>query len=228
LKFITITILNLLCLSVAQATFVQISSPDAGYISATTLIPIPGALGSTVGSLNNAFQSIDVAVFGQHAKVGSSWGTWSSPPDSETSTPDLICVAAIPCDSTTGSSNTFALTAAAAIFGFELEPQGFGTYAVSASFFNGATLLGTVTRNVSGTSGARLFAGQSDIPITSVQLAVDPAAGGYGVAQFRYALAVDDPGTSTPEPSTGVLFGLSAGLLGTCVFLKQKRGSVSH
>lgn len=68
----------------------------------------------------------------------------------------------------------------------------------NANYFNGVKLLGGLSRNCSGLGGARLFAVQSDVPITSVPLSVDSAAGGYAVAQFRYALVT--PGRETPEP----------------------------
>ena len=83
-------------------------------------------------------------------------------------------------------------------------------------FLNGATLLGTVSNSMDGSTAA-LFAASSDTPITSVVLTVagnanlpngtDPA-----VAQLRYALTP----AGVPEPAAMITcaagFALLAGL----------------
>ncbi len=84
---------------------------------------------------------------------------------------------------------------------------------MTAWFYDASNnLLGTISRDVSGDAGARLFAAQSSVPVSYVLLSsdVDWAAGA-----FRYAPA---RGPVIPEPTTMALFG--AGLLG---FLPLRR-----
>jgi len=95
------------------------------------------------------------------------------------------------------------------VFGFEAEPNPFGVYNMTASFFDAShTLLGTITRGVDGSAGARLFAASVD-PIMFVDFSSDVD---FAVGAFRY-------GDAVPEPSTYAL--MLAGLAGLAILRRR-------
>ena len=201
--------LGIMALASARADFIVVSLPTAAYTSSTTLVPVPGADGSTVSSLSDINELITLATAGQHKVVPTDWSTWSAPPSSETSTPQVVCFTTA-CGSSNTTSNTFTLSNATQIFGFEAEPNGIGSSSINANFFNGGTLVGSISQTLSANSGARLFAAQTNTQqFTSVTLSIAAGAGGYAVGQYRYASVA----TAVPEPSTLALLTLAAAAL---------------
>jgi hypothetical protein len=98
------------------------------------------------------------------------------------------------------------LSVPAHTFGFEIEPDAFGAFLITANFYNGSTLLGTVSRTVNGSAGALLAAGSGVTTITSVGITAAPGANGFAVAEFRYGSAI--LGASVPTLSTVATGGL--------------------
>src|SRR5664280_1121921 len=139
--------------------------------------------------------------------VPNSWATWGSPPATESSTPNILW---------NQGFNTLTITfAPEQIMGFELEPDNFAVEEVTAQFFDGANLVGTIDLFPNGQAGALLFAAQTDGAFTSVVI-TDLAGGDFAIAELRSGV----PPPSTPEPGTMVLLG--TGLLGALAVMRRK------
>jgi hypothetical protein len=185
LLFVLGIALAIVCIPVAQAQ-VSCSAYDrpvgTGYIEATrkcdigmTLFQDTTTCKNTDGSTAATFNpSLNV----RHAGV-SGWVSWSQPPDAESPTPWV--------GFNPGSSGTVTLTNAAAVAGFELEPNLFQVFTVTVSFRDaGGTQIASVTRSVDGQGGARLFGVNCcEQVIKSMVVSIDPAAQGYAIGQIR-------------------------------------------
>lgn len=176
--------LGLVGLLPAFGQFTPISAPTDSYIAGTQLAPITAANLSVVTSVTNGSQTVTFSTPLQARTVPSSWATWGSPPNTESSTPRVVA-------EITGSIGalTLTLSAPATTVGFEVEPNA-NTHSITADFRNGATSLGTITRSTSGSSGALLFAATTTTPITSVVLTIPTAAAGFALAQVRTNVGV--------------------------------------
>jgi hypothetical protein len=121
------------------------------------------------------------------------------------------------------TSLTLNLSVPSRTFGFEIEPDNFAVFTVSAAYYSGATLLGTISQSINGNAGALLAAGSSTTPITSVVITIPAAASGFAMAQFRYGSTFE--GVAVPTLHTAAMVGL-AGLLtaaGALLARAQKR-----
>jgi hypothetical protein len=181
------------------------------YDTGTTLFLLP-AEGNTFSSLASGAQTLTFGNTLVSALVPSSWATWSSPPNSESSTPAVAYDPAI--------SDTLTLSQPVAIFGFELEPADFGTHSYTVDYYNGSTLLGSITIGVEGNAGARLFAQEvSGNLINKVTVGGD-SSDGFAMANLRFALSSS---TSVPEPGSGVLILLGGALASFRLFGRKNK-----
>ncbi|MGQ9881741.1 MAG: PEP-CTERM sorting domain-containing protein [Armatimonadota bacterium] len=211
-KFLALCALMLVVGMVPAMAFTPISSPDATYLASTTYIDpstIPDytrVTSITDGVLTVAFSSSMI----KYTVLGS-WGTWSVTPDSQRQGPNDR----LPIFYSNGATSVqFTLSTPVTIFGFEAEPNPMNVHTMHARFYDASgNLLGTISRDVNGNAGARLFAAQSDTPISYVVFSSDVY---WAAGAFRYALPAGGP--VIPEPTTMALFG--AGLLG---FLPLRR-----
>ena len=109
-------------------------------------------------------------------------------------------------------------------FGFEAQPDSSGLDAMTATFYNGATSLGTISLKVSGNGGAMLFAASSDTAFTKVVLTDTTSSGPAACAQPNcddFAIAnVRFSSNPIPEPASLLLLGTSIAALG----LRKLRG----
>lgn len=184
----------------AQPTFIPICIPTVGYVGGTTLIPIAVPNGTPVPTLTDGIQTVTFSSPFTAATVGpgGGWATWGAPPFVESSTPRVLTFG--------GTTATLTLAVASPTFGFEIEPNNFGVHPITATFFNGATVLGTVTLNVQGNRGALLSAGSVTLPITSVQISA-PGSGGVAIAQLRYgSVMITDNGCVISDGSYQVRY----------------------
>jgi hypothetical protein len=169
----------------AVAQFFPIATPLPPYTAGAQLLPITGADDTQLSSLSGGGQTLTFSTSLTALTVGPTggWAVWGSPPNTEGGTPRVVA--------TPGNQTNLTVTLSSPVntFGFEVEPANSGglpatSFAISATFFNGSTVLGTVTRSVTFNS-ALLEAASSATPITSVQITAPAAAGGWAIAQFR-------------------------------------------
>ncbi len=187
-------------------SFTPITQP-VDYPGGTTLIQVSGADGDPVGSVSGGGLTVTFSATMLIEKVPTGWGTWGSPPDTETSTPVVLWAIGV-------TDLTMNLSSPEAVFGFEAEPDFQAVESMTANFYSGPNLggilLGSISLDVNGASGALLFAASSD-PFQSVELVmnnpltIDGVVDDFAIANLRFSPAV-------PEPASVLLLG--AGLAG--------------
>ena len=206
MRLVKLTTLIVFCLVLslpAFAGFTTFAQPgDGNYEALTTNYGGGDGSGNFITSLG----PFNFSNPQSENNVPGSWATWGSPPATESSTPNVLW---------NEGFNTLTITVSpSSIVGFELEPDNFAVEEVTAQFFDGANLVGTIDLSPNGSAGALLFAAQTDEAFTSVVI-TDLAGGDFAIAQLREA-----PVGSTPEPGTMVLLG--TGLLGALGVMRRK------
>ena len=168
-----------------------IINPDAAYLANTTKIDISGlTFGNQYNSITDGVLTVTFSSpIEKRGPVPDGWLTWSSPPFSEDSNPDVL----YPVGQTALTMN---LSRPVTTFGFELEPSPFAEYTFTADFYYENTLVESITRQVSGNAGARLFARTGE-PIDRVEV-TGPVE--FAIAQIRYVVGMD------PAHQTYILF----------------------
>jgi hypothetical protein len=187
----------------ARADFIPIPLPDAAYLASTERLPVTVPDLTSIESLADPNLTVGFSVPLQARTVPTTWLTWSAPPLSESPTPRVLF---------TGprvTALTLTFSQPLLTFGVELEPNPFVVAPLTATFLSGPAVVGSITLNVDGAGGARLFAATTTTePFTGVILSAPAPADGLALAQVRY--------TAIPEPSPFMLVGGAAlgGLLG--------------
>jgi hypothetical protein len=190
--------------------------PDgAVYTSAATLIPIAAANGSTFTSATVGPEDVTFSqtMTAETSDTGGWTPTWGTPPAVESANTTLGY-------ETAADSLTLTLSDPASTFGVEMAPVDAGSIPMTATFYDGATELGSITKTVdstAGNDGAVLFAASTGEEFTSVVLS-SPTSGGIALAQMRY---IDPVPALTGEAGNAIsgVEGSSTGtvLLGTFV-----------
>jgi len=164
----------------AQSLLKVFNQPGAAWKNKTcvfNLSAIPD--GTSVSSLSQCGTTISFSTAMIKASVPSSWGTWGSPPSTETSTPDVL-------QSNGQTSVTVTLSTAKSRFGFEAEPDPFSVHTICGSFFTpGGGPHGSQCRDINGNAGARLIAAQTSPKVGSVTIASDTD---FAIARIRVGL----------------------------------------
>lgn len=217
-KFCALAAVMLAAAAPAIAQFTPVSTPGASYTSSTTLIAITQGNGTPAPSISGGGQTVTFSTSLTAGAVGSGWSTWGAPPNTESTTPRIVYTF------TSLSSLTMTLSSPASAFGFEIEPNSFGVHPFTATFMNGSTTLGSVTRNVEGNAGALLAAAMSTPSITSVVLTIPSSAAGFALAQFRFSFPAV---TAIPSVSTTGICGLGMALLAGGALLARKQQMAS-
>jgi PEP-CTERM motif len=206
LALLTFAVLSLTAATPAKADFVTFAQPTAPYTGATTNINITTADFASTTSISDGAMTVSFSQGMTALTVPTGWATWGSPPFTESATPRVLWTA--------GSGLTLTLSSAVNIFGFELQPNLAGLHSFSVAFFDGATLVGTISQDVSGDSGARLFAAMTS---TNLFDRVVITGEDFAIAQVRYGTS----GPEVPEPTTMLLLG--TGLVGVATKMRKRR-----
>ena len=185
--------------SAAQGGFVVISQPTAAYLDSTTEAVIPSP-GTSVQSL----------------VVGNLTITLSAPMEAA-SNARLYSLAQ--------SSRTLTFSEPLETFGVEMSPNltVFFPAPMTAKFFNGDTLLGTINLSVSEYSPRLFAATDTDTPFTSVQLSTVPSYFGFPTDGFLISDVRSQ--VAAPEPVSLVLFGM--GMCGVIGYGWRRRAGIS-
>ena len=113
--------------------------------------------------------------------VPGSWASWGTPPDTETDTPNILYSAGA-----TGATVDFGKKVKTG--GFELEPDQFLVESFTVEFHKGANgtgaVVGTITRDVDGSFGARLFGGHRRHGFKSAVIS-SSSGDDFAIAQVR-------------------------------------------
>lgn len=173
----------------ARAEITVIPQPDAEYQDATTKIDIPDDVqdGTVLEGITDETLTVAFAPPVYKSSVPDNWATWSSPPESESDTPQVLVNEDL--------SLTIDLSRPVTTFGFELQPFSEGPFNFDADFvfMNGGepTIVETINRTVGGRHGARLFAATSEDELPFNRIVIN---GGdyFALAQIRYQ-GVEEP-----------------------------------
>jgi len=206
----------------AFGQFNVIGRPASTYTAGTSLVPVTAADDTAVSSITDGAQTITFSGTDYARTVPGSWSTWGVPPATESASPRVVAAFG-------ATSLTMTLSVQSHTFGFEIEPNGSGSsaqyYAVSAQFYNGATLLGTVSQNINWQAGALLAAASDSDTITSVVVTAPVSANGFAMAQFRYGSTLLAGVARTPLPGTFFMGGLGMMMLAAGALLSRSRMS---
>jgi hypothetical protein len=141
------------------AAFKAIKSPTAKYVAKTCAIDLSAIPDFTVvSSVTGCGVTVTFSTPMEKRSVPGSWATWGSPPDTEGDTPNVLY---------TGGATDVTLTYSNKNrrVGVEAEPNPFEVHPFTATFRNnGGLTLGVVSRDIDGSAGARLLAGDGGRP----------------------------------------------------------------
>lgn len=176
-----------------RADFMTIAQPTAAYVNSTTLLDFTSPDYTLTGYLYGHGEMLIYDNLLQTRSIPALWGSWGTPPDTETATPHI--------GFTDGASElTITLGHAATTFGFELQPDNSAAEQTAADFYSGSRLVGTISLSPNGNGGALLYAASTTTtPFTSVvindltNLADSPKD--FAIARQRFILAAPEPGT---------------------------------
>ncbi len=123
-------------------SFTIIPQPTAAYEAATTNMSgsIPADL-TTTTTLSDGVETVTFDQTVTAATVPGTFNNWGSPPNTESATPRIV-------GSMAGNSLTLTLSRATDEFGLEMEPNIFGTDTMTATFYDGAAPIGTISQSV--------------------------------------------------------------------------------
>jgi hypothetical protein len=185
----------------ARGDFIVVATPTAAYQGATSKVPITGAGGTVYNALSDGTLNVTLSGPTTVTTVGPGVFGWGNPPTVEATAPSVLF-------SQSQLSRTLTFDQPLGTFGVEMEsnnptnPFLNPTFTLTATFFDGAAKVGTISQKLTAPGGARLFAASTTTdPFTSVTLTSSTGSGGFDFGQVRYALA------SVPEPSSLALVG---------------------
>jgi hypothetical protein len=186
----------------ARADFIPIPQPNAGYLAATSLLPITVPDFNTMAAVTNGTDTVSFDFDLAAQTVPTTWSSWGSPPNTESATPRVLWTNGL-------TSLTLTSTNPLTIFGLEAQPNTSVISPIQASFFSGMSLVGQISLDVDGNGGARLFAAStSTSPFDRVVLS---STDDFAIAQIR--VQNQAAGAVVPEPS-GIVLCAGAGVMG--------------
>lgn len=164
------------------AGFRAFAQPVARYTSRSCDIDLSAIADFTpVSSVTGCGTTVTLSSTFEKRSVPNSWASWGSPPDTESATPNLLY-------SVGATTATVDFGKRVKTGGFEYEPDLFQVETVTVEFHRGADgtgpIVGTITRDVDGSSGARLFGGHRRHGFKSAVVS-NSAGDDFGIAQIR-------------------------------------------
>ncbi len=194
-------------ISTPALAFTQIMSPTMDYRTDTFLIGVPGN-GTPRTEWGDMNLTVSFSESLEPLTVPTGFATWGTPPETEQAEPRVWF-------SDGATDVTFSFSSPLDVWGFEAQPNPFEVLDITVEFFDGAALVGSITRAVDGEGGARLFAAAADAgeKFTSVRIFSEAD---FAVAQLRYNIV--------PEPATWAMLIAGFGMIG---FAMRRRRSVS-
>jgi hypothetical protein len=208
--FVLSFVLSALATPALRADFITVSQPTSSYVSGTTLADFTDPDFTLVNSISAGGLTLSYDTTIDERTVPDSWGTWNNPPAVETATPRV---------GTTDGPSTLTITFSKALstFGLEIEPDNFASENITANYYSGSNLIGTISLSPDGNGGALLYAASTSTnPFTSVVI-TNTTGDDFAFGRQRFALAAG----SVPEPSTYTLAG--AGLLLVALAFRRAR-----
>jgi len=187
---VAVLLFGLIASPALAASLTQIFQPTPAYVAGTTKIDISAIADYTnVTSITDGTLTVTFSSQMNKRTVPTSWMTWSSPPWSETATPDVLFT-------NYADSVNLTLSQPVTTFGFELEPNQFisANYTVDFILMSKSKVVGTMKIEINGYYGARLVAvsvvgGSFD----QINIVGDPASG-FAIGQVRYDISPTPPG----------------------------------
>jgi hypothetical protein len=175
-------------LGVARANFIPIPQPDAAYLVATSVLPITDPDFTALSSLSDGVVSVTFSTDVVALTVPTTWATWGAPPNTESASPRVLWTQG-------DTALTLDFSRPVGIFGLELQPNTALVSPVTADFYSFGNLVGTITLDVDGFGGAKLFAATTNPdPFTSIQLF---SPDDFALANIRVGGIVPEPGLVT-------------------------------
>ncbi|MBX9626263.1 MAG: PEP-CTERM sorting domain-containing protein [Gemmataceae bacterium] len=192
----------------ARAAFIPFANPTAEYTGSTTKIPITDPFRTVLGSIGDGTLAVTFSGPTTVTQVGPGIFGWANPPVVESNAPPVLF-------SQFQLSRELTFSVPLVTFGVEMQsnnstnPFFNPTYRLSATFYSGDQVAGTISRDLKAPGGARLFAATTtDEPFTKVVLTSSRGSGGFNFGQVRYEAQ------AVPEPaSLGLLGAGGLGLL---------------
>lgn len=182
----------------ARADFIPIGIPDAAYLSGTSRLDFGVPDFDVVTSLTNGTQTAMFDIGMVALSVPTTWSSWGAPPNTESATPRVLWTNGFP-------SMQIDLALPSLTFGFEAQPNTAVVSNLTVDFFSLGVLVGSISLDVDGNAGARLFAATTTTD--AFDMIVISGFDDFAIANVRYAAIV------IPEPNSLALMLLGCGLL---------------
>lgn len=161
--------------------FTPIPVPDDAYLERTTPFEITEPDFTVITDLTAGDCTLTFSPGLEVRTVPDTWSGWGALPS----------LRVLYTQGATSIEMTLSENCLATTFGFEATPNLFDEEVLMTAAYEGDEPLGTISRIVVGRAGARLFAAESDPPISRV---VFSAETDFAVARIRFAL----PGPGQP------------------------------
>jgi len=185
--------------SPARADFIPIAMPDAAYLSGTSSLGVAAPDFDVLTSLTDGTQTASFDIGLVALSVPTTWASWGSPPNTESATPRVLWTNGF-------TSMAINLALPSFTFGFEAQPNTLAVSNLTVDFFSLGVLIGSISLDVDGNAGARLFAATTTT--NAFDTIVISGTDDFAVANLRYAAAI-----VIPEPGSMALVFAGLGLM---------------